>query len=97
MTGMLRVDHGALAAAAGELAATARSIQADLDRLEHDLAPLRGSWSGAARVAYDGARTRWTAAMHEMFLVLAGLGTSVEESDAAYRAADLRGASRFGG
>lgn len=97
MTGMVRVDHGALAAAADGLRATARSIEADLDRLEQDLAPLRGDWTGAAKNAYDEARGRWNAAIQEMFLVLGGLSGSVHESDAAYRAADQRGAGRFGG
>ncbi len=97
MAGTLRVDHGGLAAAAADLTATARAIEADLDRLEQDLAPLRGDWSGAAQLAHDQARARWNAAMQEMFLVLGGLGTAVQESDAAYRAADRRGAGRFGG
>ncbi len=97
MTGMLRVDHGGLAAAATELVSTARRIEADLDRLEQDLAGLRADWSGSAKAAYDQARARWNAAMQEMFVMLGGLGSAVQESDAAYRAADQRGAGRFGG
>ncbi len=97
MTGMLRVDHGGLAAASAELTATARSIESDLDRLEQDLAPSRGDWSGSAQAAYDQARGRWNAAMQEMFAVLASVGVAVQDSDASYRAADQRGAGRFGG
>lgn len=97
MTGMLRVDHGGLAAAATQLTATARAIEADLDRLEQDLAPLRGDWSGSASAAYDHARGRWNAAMQEMFWMLGGIGGAVQDADAAYRAADRRGAGRFGG
>lgn len=97
MTGLLRVDHDGLAAAAADLTATARAIAGDLERLEADLAPLRSSWSGMAQGAYEEARSRWQAAMREMLAVLGGLGEAVRESDAAYRAADERGASRFGG
>lgn len=97
MTGLLRVDHHGLSAAADQLTATARAIAGDLDRLEADLAPLRSRWSGAAQLAYEESRSRWNAAMQEMFLVLGSLGDAVRESDAAYRAADQRGAGRFGG
>lgn len=93
----LHVDHAALAGAAQELVSGARRIGARLEQLEGDLAPLRAGWTGAARGAYDEAKAQWDAAITEMVQLLAQVGHGLEAADAEYRAADLRGAARFGG
>lgn len=93
----LHVDHAALAGAAQGLVAGARRIGARLDELEGDLAPLRSQWTGAARGAYDQAKAQWDTAVTEMVQLLAQVGQGVELADAEYRAADQRGATRFGG
>lgn len=93
----IHVDHAALAATSQQLLAGARAIGDRLDRLEQELAPLRGSWSGSARASYDTAKAQWDAAVEDMVLLLAQVGHGVEAADAAYRAADQRGAARFGG
>ena len=97
MTGMLNVNHGSLSAAAEGLKNTAKRIEADLDQLEGDLGPLKSDWTGSAKAAYDQARQQWNQAMNEMFVLLASVGSGVEQSNQEYRAADSRGASRFGG
>ncbi|TIC89167.1 WXG100 family type VII secretion target [Nocardioides sp. GY 10113] len=92
----LRVDHAALDAAAADLAATVRAMDARLDRLAAELAPLRTGWSGAQQEAYRAAQATWDAAMAQMRDLLALTGRAVEQANDAYRAADLRGAARFG-
>ncbi|MEQ6903846.1 WXG100 family type VII secretion target [Nocardioides sp. YIM 152588] len=92
----LRVDHAALEGAADDLHAAVRAIDARLDRLDHDLAPLRADWSGAQQEAYRSAQATWDAAMAEMRDLLDLTQRAVRQANAEYRAADLRGAARFG-
>ncbi len=91
----LLVNHAALEEAAQHLQITAREMAARLDALELDLAPLRGGWAGSAKVAYDGSKATWDAAMSELIEMLRQVGVVVRDSNAEYRSADLRGAARF--
>lgn len=93
----IRVGHDGLDRAAEDLQAGVRRIDERLDRLEAELAPLRSDWTGEAQQAYELARHRWEQAMQEMRDLLEVTGRKVAESNAAYRAADLRGAAAFGG
>ena len=93
----IRVAHEGLERAADDLRAAVRRIDERLDRLEGELAPLRAEWTGEAQQAYEVARHRWEQAMREMRDVLDATGHHVADSNAAYRAADLRGAAAFGG
>lgn len=92
----IRVDHGALERASADLQQAVREIRDRLDRLEADLGPLRGDWTGRAREAYAVAQARWDAAVLQMRDLLAETDASVRQADLAYRDADLRGAARFG-
>lgn len=92
-----RVDHAGLDQAADDLRAMVDRIDARLAALEHDLAPLRSQWVGEAQTAYVAAQARWDAAVHEMRDLLRGTAQQVTEANAAYRAADARGARAFGG
>ncbi|MFW6773554.1 WXG100 family type VII secretion target [Nocardioides sp. CPCC 205120] len=96
-TSGITVDHGALETASADLVGAARGIEARLDRLEGELAPLQSEWSGQAQEAYRVAKARWDAAMTEMIELLQQTSTSVSQSNQEYRAADLRGANRFPG
>lgn len=93
----IRVAHAGLDRAADGLHAACRRIDERLDRLEGELAPLRADWTGEAQQAYEVARGRWEQAMREMRDVLESTSRTVVESNGAYRAADLRGATAFGG
>lgn len=93
----IHVDHAALATTAEQLMLGARRTDDRLDHLEQELTPLRAEWSGAARGAYDAAKAQWDAAIADLVQLLAQVGHAVEVADAAYRAADQRGAARFGG
>lgn len=91
----LRVHHAGLQAAAQDLRQAVARIDERLDRLEAELAPLRHHWSGQAQQAYLEARATWEAALREMRDLLDRTGVSVQQADADYRAADLRGADAF--
>jgi len=93
----LRVDHAGLQGTADDLRAGVLALRARLDRLEGELAPLRSEWSGQAQQAYQVAKSRWDAALEGMVLLLDDTSRAVQQADADYRAADLRGAAAFGG
>lgn len=95
--GGLRVHHAGLQAAADDLRQAVARIDERLDRLEGELAPLRSDWSGQAQQAYLAARATWDTALSEMRDLLEQTGRSVQQADADYRAADLRGAAGFTG
>jgi len=91
----LVVDHAALQRMAGELRTAVGTIDARLDRLEHDLGPLRTEWGGQAHDAYAAAKAAWDGAMLEMRAVLADTSRAVLEADAAYAHTDRTAASAF--
>ncbi len=95
--GTIRVNHAALDQASVDLARQVRQIDARLDQLEGELAPLRGGWTGEARESYDTAKRQWDAAMHDMRTVLDDAGRAVSQSNAEYAARDRAGAARFEG
>lgn len=92
----LRVNHADLDQAAHDLRQAVREIDDRMQRLEHELAPLRSDWTGQARDAYAVAKERWDRAIHEMRSLLDQTSLAVHQSNADYRAADQRGASGFG-
>jgi early secretory antigenic target protein ESAT-6 len=91
----LRVNHAGLDTAAQDLATTVKEIDDRLNRLESELAPLRSDWTGNAQTAYVAAKAKWDAAIQEMKEMLAQTSQSVTQSNAEYRAADMRGAAAF--
>ena len=91
----LRVNHAGLDTAAEDLGRAVTAIDDRLDRLESELAPLRSDWTGNAQQAYTTAKATWDRAMEEMRTLLAQTGTAVTQSNAEYKAADLRGAASF--
>ncbi len=92
----LRVVHSGLDQAADDLMAIVSRIDARLQRLEQDLAPLRSAWIGEAQEAYSGAKLRWEAAVAEMRDLLRHTSQQVTQANSSYRAADARGARTFG-
>ena len=91
----LRVNHGALDLAAQDIADVVKQIDARMDRLERELAPLQSQWTGNAQQAYNTAKARWDGAIQEMRDLLLQTGQNVTQSNADYKAADARGAAAF--
>lgn len=91
----LLVNHAALEAASAQLLGTASRIDDRLNTLEAELQPLRDAWTGGAQVSYLAAKDTWDKAIAEVIVLLQQAAAMVQESSAAYRAADLRGAARF--
>ena len=91
----LRVNHAGLDTAAQDLYTTVKEIDDRLNRLESELAPLRSDWTGNAQTSYVAAKAKWDGAIQEMKEMLAQTSQAVTQSNAEYRAADMRGAAAF--
>jgi len=91
----LKVNHAGLDQAADDLMSIVNKIDARMNHLEQELAPLRSSWIGDAQQAYTMAKQRWDGAIHEMKDLLHSTSQQVTLSNAEYRAADARGARSF--
>lgn len=94
-SGELKVNFGALDTAAGDIRNRANAIQARLDQLDRDLAPLRADWTGSASESYQQAKAKWTAAITDMQALLAEVGSAVAESNTVYQGADRTNAARW--
>lgn len=92
----IKVQHGRLEQGAADVLSAAKRIEGRLDQLEGELKPLSSDWNGSAKAAYADAKAKWDAAMTEMIALLQQASQGVDSSNAEYRAADQRGASRFG-
>jgi len=94
--GNLKVDFGALEAAAADIMAGANQIESRLGQLESELAPLRADWTGAASESYQGAKAQWDSAIGDMKQLLADIGRAVTQSNADYQSTESRNAGRWG-
>lgn len=91
----LRVNHASLDKAAEDLSDGVKKIDDRMSRLESELAPLNSDWSGQAQASYVTAKATWDWALQEMRDLLDQTSKTVYQSNAEYRAADMRGASSF--
>jgi WXG100 family type VII secretion target len=91
----LRVNHAGLDKAAEDLYGAVKKIDDRMQRLESELAPLKSDWSGQAQGAYITAKAKWDGALQEMRNLLDETSKTVYQSNAEYRAADMRGANSF--
>ena len=91
----LRVNHAGLDTVADDLGQAVSRIDERLHGLEAELAPLRSDWTGSAQQSYVRAKATWDRAMQEMKGLLHETSATVVQSNADYRAADLRGAASF--
>ena len=91
----LRVNHPALELACENMYATVKKLDARLQKLDQDVQPLTTDWLGSQQAAWKAAHQKWSWAMLEMRNLLDQSKQTVYESNAAYRAADARGANAF--
>lgn len=66
----LKVNHGALDGASGDLASGGANIQSAPDTMDAELQQLKANWEGDAQMAYQDAKARWTEGMNGMRQVL---------------------------
>lgn len=92
----LRVDHGALDAAAEGMKMTVGKIDGCLDNLVGNLKPLVEQWDGETKEAFHRCEMVWDQSMREMKDLLNQASVAVQQSNADYRSTDVRNAGKFG-
>ena len=78
------------------MATTLKRLQDRLTQLESDLNPIQDSWTGDARTAYQGDKTKWDTAAKEMNTVLQQLKTAVGGAHDTYTDVNRKTQSLFG-
>ncbi|WP_030483918.1 WXG100 family type VII secretion target [Nocardioides aequoreus] len=94
-TGNLKVQFGSLEAASADIAGSANKLEARIDQLESELAPMRASWEGEAQAAYIACKAKWDQGMRDIKLLLGEIGTAVATSNADYQATEKANAGRW--
>lgn len=92
---ILRVEFGALQHASDSIFTALRSIQAQLDQLSHDAAPLVATWEGTAQLAYAERQVRWQDAAEHLSAMLRDIKRALDESAADYRQTESRNSALF--
>ena len=92
---VLVVQFGALQQASANIQAGLSTMEAQLDQLESDAAPLVASWSGDAKAAYDQRQQVWRTAAQDLSNILREIRTAVDESAADYLSTENRNRSLF--
>lgn len=96
-TGRLAVNFGGMDGLAGEIQAAVTTLRGRLDRLEQELAPLKGDWTGEASAAYQQAKAKWDQAINDLNATLQQTGAAVTDSSADYRRVENANRASFGG
>lgn len=91
----IRVDHAALDTAAAGMHRIVGSIDRVLDDLIGDLKPLVDQWDGETKAAFHDCEKVWDFTMREMKDLLDKSSQTVYQSNAEFRAVDLRNAANF--
>lgn len=93
----MSVQTAQVSALAAEIRTGSQGIRAEIERLESEVAKLRGAWSGEAQNSYDIAQRKWTQSLNELQALLERISGSTEQIAQTYDASDARNAGRFAG
>jgi early secretory antigenic target protein ESAT-6 len=91
----LLVTHAALDQAQEDIRQAVQAIDDRLHRLEGELVPLQGEWSGQAKDAYRASKAKWDSAILEMRALLSDTGATVGRANAEYLRTDNAAAAGF--
>ncbi|MBP2322507.1 WXG100 family type VII secretion target [Kibdelosporangium banguiense] len=81
----IKVTFGAIEEAGGNIDATAKKMDSELDALRSQLAPLAEAYVGASRDAWRAVQESWERAQEELNQVLASIGAATKQAADDYR------------
>jgi 6 kDa early secretory antigenic target len=93
--GQLLVNFARLQETSAHIQSTIQALDAELDRLEADAAPLVQTWDGEARQAYAERQATWRQASANLATMLRDIKRSLDESVVDYQTAESRNANLF--
>jgi early secretory antigenic target protein ESAT-6 len=94
--GQIKVDFGAVQAAAGDIDSTAQQIDARLDDLHRQIENLNAIWEGSASEGFQAKKRDWETAAKDLQQALAQIGAAVGVAHEAYMQAEARNSSLWG-
>jgi early secretory antigenic target protein ESAT-6 len=94
--GMIKVGFAQIAEASANIGSTAKTVDSLLDDLKSRLNPIRESYTGEARAAWEATQQQWDTAAADLNQVLAQIGTAVQQAGENYQAAEKANVSRWG-
>ncbi|MDP8970503.1 MAG: WXG100 family type VII secretion target [Actinomycetota bacterium] len=97
---MIEVSFAAVETAAGDIGSTAQRVNATLQQLKADLAPVtrdQSNWDGDTAANYRTYQDMWDRASEDLNSVLAQISQAVAASHANYVAAESTNAAMWAG
>ena len=93
--GDLVVNFAILRAAADDIQSTVNTMNSKLDDLKSTLAPMVGTWDGAAKAQYAAKQAQWDAAALDLNTLLGSIKNAVIASADAMQARETANMQRF--
>lgn len=78
---LIHYSFGEIAAASADIHATSGRINALLDELKAEIAPMVATWEGESALAYQQAQKQWDTAASELNQVLSRIARAVGEGN----------------
>jgi 6 kDa early secretory antigenic target len=91
----LVVDFAAMHQAASDIQSAINKLNADLDQLNSDAAPLVSTWSGPAQQAYHQRQQTWTNAANDLSEMLRNIQKALVDSTSDYNSTENSNTALF--
>jgi len=89
------VTFGELANAQQSVASTSQQMNAQLEDLKRQLAPLVATWSGQAAEDYQAKQRQWDTSANDLNQVLTQIGVALGHANEGYQQVEQANASRW--
>jgi WXG100 family type VII secretion target len=86
----VRVNFGAMQQGVSDIQVRYNAINQKLEDLKNYLAPMRATWDGSAREAYDAKQVQWDQAADGLQGVLQTLGTGLNAAHDDFHSGETR-------
>jgi early secretory antigenic target protein ESAT-6 len=89
------VNFGAMQTGVSDIQARYNAIQAKLDDLKSYLAPMRATWTGAAKEQYDAKQREWDQSAADLQAILNSIGQALNGAHDDFHTGESRNASMW--
>ncbi|WP_433215038.1 WXG100 family type VII secretion target [Dactylosporangium sp. CS-047395] len=89
------VEFAALNQAAADISAALASMQAELDAVDQQVAPMTASWQSEAQQAFAQRKAEWDTAAQDLHLLLNGIKGAMLKSAEIMQAREQANVAKF--
>jgi len=86
----VQVNFGAMQTGVADIQARYNGIQAKLDDLRAYLEPMRATWTGSAREAYDAKQRQWDQSAADLQAILQSIGQALNGAHDDFHSGETR-------